>query len=93
MLFPVLEVTSMVPSFLQEAVKTSKRIGASSFEKFTAVRPSFPGDLLCFRVYRFYKTSRDISALKRLKCSLDIFFLLGILLRNSLVAAVEVCLV
>ena len=46
MLIPVLEVTCMVPSFLQASVKTSKRIGASSFETFSAVRSSLPGDLL-----------------------------------------------
>ena len=28
-------------------------------------------------------SSKDISASQRLKCSLDIFFMLGILLRNS----------
>ena len=38
-------------------------------------------------------SSEGIFASQRLKCSLDIFFMLGILLRNSVVAAVEVCLV
>ena len=37
-------------------------------------------------------SSKDISASQRLKCSLDIFFLLGILLRNSVVATMDVCL-
>ena len=36
----------------------------------------------------FMISSKDISASQRLKSSLDIFFLLGILLRNS--AALEV---
>ena len=38
-------------------------------------------------------SSKSISASQRLKCSSDIFFQLGILLRNSVVATVEVCLV
>ena len=38
-------------------------------------------------------SSKDISASQRLKCPLDIFYLLGILLRNSELATVEVCLV
>ena len=38
-------------------------------------------------------SSKDISVSQRLKCSLDIFFLLGILQTNSVVAAVEVHLV
>ena len=38
-------------------------------------------------------SSKSISASQRLKCSSDIFFHLGILLRNSVVATVEVCLV
>ena len=33
---------------------------------------------------------KDILASQRLNCSLDIFFLLGILPRNSVVAALEV---
>ena len=41
----------------------------------------------------FIISSKDISASQRLKCSLDIFFLIGILQTNSLVAAVEVHLV
>ena len=35
-------------------------------------------------------SSKDISALQRLKCSVDIFFLLGILETNSVLVAVEV---
>ena len=35
-------------------------------------------------------SSKGISASQRLKCSLDIFFMLKILLRNSVVAAEEV---
>ena len=66
-MIPVLEVTPIVPSFLQE----SKRTGASSFEKLS---------------------SKGISASQRLKCSLDLFFQLETLLRNSVVAAAEVCL-
>ena len=38
-------------------------------------------------------SSEDVSASQRLKCSLDIFFLLGISLINSVVATVAVCLV
>ena len=38
-------------------------------------------------------SSKDISASQKLKCSLNIFFLLGILLRNSVVATVDVCFV
>ena len=40
-------------------------------------------------------SSKDISASQRLKSSLDIFFMLGVLSRNSVevVEAVEVCLV
>ena len=38
----------------------------------------------------FMISSKDISAPQRLKCSLDIFFLLEILQTNSLVAVVEV---
>ena len=34
-------------------------------------------------------SSKDVPALQRLTCSLDILFLLGILLRNSVVAALE----
>ena len=49
--------------------------------------------IICFRIYRFYETSKDVSASQRLNCSLDICFWLGTLLRNSVAAAVEVCLV
>ena len=35
-------------------------------------------------------SSKDIFASEMLNCSLDIFFLLGILVRNSVVAALEV---
>ena len=38
-------------------------------------------------------SSKDISATQKLKCSLDIFFLLGIVQTNSVIAAVEVYLV
>ena len=38
-------------------------------------------------------SSKDIYASQRLKCSLDIFFMLGILQTPSVVAAVEVHLV
>ena len=41
----------------------------------------------------FMISSKDLSASQRLKCSLDIFFLLGILQTNSVVAAVEIHLV
>ena len=46
----------------------------------------------CFRICKFMISSKDISASQRLKCSLDIFFLLRNLLRNSVVANVEICL-
>ena len=38
--------------------------------------------ILSFRL-NLMISSKDISASRRLKCSLDIFFMLGILLRNS----------
>ena len=38
--------------------------------------------ILCFHL-NLMISSKDISASQRLKCSLDIFFMLGILLRNS----------
>ena len=41
----------------------------------------------------FMILSKDISASKRLKCSLYLFFLLGILQASSVAAAVEVHLV
>ena len=37
-------------------------------------------------------SSKDISVSQRLKCSLDVFCTLGVFLRNSGVAAVQVCL-
>ena len=43
-----------------------------------------------FACLYFMISSKDISASQRLKCSLDIFFLLGSLQTNSVVAAVEV---
>ena len=49
--------------------------------------------IICFRTYRFNEISKGISASQRLECSLDVFFLFGILLGNSLITAVEVCLV
>ena len=55
------------------------------------VRPSLAEDLLFVSEFiDFMISSKDISASQRLKCSLDIFFLLGILQTNSVVAAVEV---
>ena len=60
----------------------------------SAVRSSLPGDLLCVSEFiDFMILSKDISASQRLKCSLDIFFLSGILQTNSIVAAVEIHLV
>ena len=41
----------------------------------------------------FMISSKDLSVSQRLKCSLDIFFLLGILQTNSVAAAVEIHLV
>ena len=38
----------------------------------------------------FMTSSKDIFVSQRLNCPLDIFFQLGILLRNSVVAALEV---
>ena len=59
-----------------------------------AVRPSLHGGLLFVSEFiDFMIVSKDISASQGLKCSLDIFFLLGILQTNSVVAAVEVHLV
>ena len=58
------------------------------------LRPSITGDLLFVSEFiDFIISSKDISASKRLKCSLDIFVLLENLLRNSVVATAEVCLV
>ena len=58
------------------------------------MRPWLPPDLLFVSEFiDFMILSKDISASQRLKCLLDIFFLLGILLRNSVVSAVEVCCV
>ena len=83
----------MVSSFLQES-KTSKRTGASLLEKRlqnSVVRPSLLRDLLFVCEFiDFMISSKDIFALQRLNFSLDGFFLLGILLRNSVVAALEV---
>ena len=67
----------MVSSFPQ---KSSKRTGVSSFGKClhnSAVGPSLPGGLLLQKLYIMI-SSKDISASQVLKCSLDIFFLLGI---------------
>ena len=58
------------------------------------MRPSLSvGLLLVSEFIDFMISSEDISASQRLKYSLDIFFLLGILQTNSIVAAVEVYLV
>ena len=58
------------------------------------MRPSLSvGLLLVSEFIDFMISSEDISASQRLKYSLDIFFLLGILQTNSIVAAVEVHLV
>ena len=58
------------------------------------MRPSLSvGLLLVSEFIDFMISSKDISASQRLKYSLDIFFLLGILQTNSIVAAVEVYLV
>ena len=94
-MIPVLEVTLMVPSFPQESW-TSKRTRVSSFEKClqnNAGLKALPGDLLLvWEFIDFMISSKDVyvSSSQRLKSSLDIFFLLGILLRNSVVAALEV---
>ena len=57
-------------------------------------KPSLPGGLLFVSEFiDFTISSKDIKASQRLKCSLDIFVLLGILQTNSVVAAVEVYLV
>ena len=49
----------------------------------SAVRPSLPGGLLFVSEFvDFMISSKDISASQRLKCSLDIFFLLGIFRTN-----------
>ena len=74
-----------------------KREGASSFEKSLwnfAVWPTLPGGLLFVSEFiDLMISSKDISASQRLKCSLDFFFLIGILQTNSVVAALEVYLV
>ena len=51
------------------------------------------GGLFVSEFIEFLISSKDISVSQRLKCSLDIFFPLGILQTNSVVAAVEVDLV
>ena len=84
-------------SRLPQDSQTFKRTGASSFEKclsiFTA-RASLLRDLLFVSEFTdFMISSKDISTSLRSKCSLDIFFMLGIFLRYLIVAAVEVCLV
>ena len=60
----------------------------------SAVRPSLPVGLLFVSEFvDFMISSKDISVTQRLKCSLDILFLLVILQTNSVVAALEVHLV
>ena len=83
-MIPVLEVTVMVPSFPQESW-TSKSTGASSL----------PGDEVPgWEFIDFMILSKSVYAfsLQRLKSksSLDIFFLLGILEKNSVVAYLEI---
>ena len=55
------------------------------------MRLSLPGDLLL--VSELIDFMEDIFVSQKLKCSLDIFFLLGVFPRNSVVATVEVWLV
>ena len=53
------------------------------------MRPSLPGDFLFVSEFiDFMISSKDISLSQRLKCSLDILFLLRILVANSVVAAI-----
>ena len=50
-----------------------------------------PGDLLfVWEFIDFMISSKDVYASQNLKSPLDIFVLLGILLKNSVVAALEV---
>ena len=50
-----------------------------------------PGDLLfVWELIDFMISSKDVYASQNLKSPLDIFVLLGILLKNSVVAALEV---
>ena len=56
------------------------------------IRPRYDPDGRYYSL-DFMISSKNISASPRLKRSLDIFFLLGILQTNSVVAAVEVHLV
>ena len=54
---------------------------------------TLPGDVLLvgeFIDFMILSKGVYVSSSQRLKSSLDIFFLLGILLRNSVVAALEV---
>ena len=83
-IIPVVEVIVMVPSFPQESW-TSKSTEASSL----------PGDVvLVWEFIDFMILSKSVyaSSLQRLKSksSLDVFFLLRILQRKSLVANLEV---
>ena len=65
----------------------------SSFLENTALRPSLPGDVLLvweFIDFMILCKGLYVSSSQRLKSSIDICFLLRILLRNSVVAALEV---
>ena len=71
-------------------MQTSKSTGASSFEvflKFCCKAIITWRFIICFRILWFHLSftisSKDISASLKLKFSLDIFFMLEILLRNS----------
>ena len=83
-MIPFLEVRPMVSSF-HKHLKGQELVHLKSVYKI----------LLSVHQYLFQNIdlkilSKDVSALQRLKSSWDIFFLLGILLRNLVVAASEV---
>ena len=71
-------------------MKWAKRAGANSFEKCKAI---ITWGFIISEFIDFMISSKDISDSQILKCSLDIFCLLGIFRKNSIVAAVEVRLV
>ena len=92
-----------------EAFKIGKiKFDANSLLTLDVFPPVFLSEIICITTSHssgvminttfptctdFMISSKDLSASQRLKCSLDILFLLGILQINSVVAAVEIHLV
>ena len=92
-MIPVLEVTPMVSSSLQES-KTFKSTGATSLEKCLenpAIRALLHENFLfVWEFIGFMTSSKDIFASPKLNFSLDILFLLGMLVINLVIAAMEI---